>query len=112
MEFHAIEIVFRLIPPARVFLDDGVVVGSRETSWNGPVPIECRVAKFSSLPPGAGGSVALFASHDAFDMIMKLDCSCGKIGSGLLVSISTVRSSITRASLTTESGARSMEFFD
>ncbi len=36
--------------------------GSRETSWNGPVPLALRTAKFSSLFLKSCGLVALFAS--------------------------------------------------
>src|SRR5690606_29441754 len=77
-----------------------VTSGTRRTILKGPVPLACRVAKFSTPALTLVGSVAPLASaHSAF-MIYQVVISCGKMGLGPLVIKSTVWSSTILASFT------------
>ena len=64
--------------------------GSRNVRMNGPVPLALRVAKFSVALVRSAGWVLLCASHQALDMITHWVISSRKIGSGSLVTKSTV----------------------
>jgi hypothetical protein len=73
---------------------------SRLLSTKGPVPLALRVAKFSSRFVRSAAVVAPFFSAQALDMMPQPVISSGRMGFGACVSISTVRSSILRASFT------------
>ncbi len=73
--------------------------GSRDFSRNGPVPLARNDAAFSTPLRLSTGCVAEFASHH-FLLIMYSDVMLsGRIGSGALVTMSTVRSSTLFTSL-------------
>ncbi len=77
-----------------------LMLGSRDLTMKGPVPLALRVAKFSTFLVTLDGSVAPFFSAHAFDMMSQLVISFGRIGLGKDVTKSTVKSSSFFTSLT------------
>jgi hypothetical protein len=83
--------------------------GSREESMKGPVPMALRVAKFSSREVRSATRLALLRSSHALLITPKLVRLLGRIGSGCAVTISTVRSSTFRTSLTPAKNEATLE---